>query len=121
MTDLQTRAEAGNVEAQYELSWRLALGQDYPPDDGLAVFWLIRAAEGGHSLAQNNLAARYLAGDGLPRDAASAYCWFQLAAESGDRKAGKNRDSARSILTADEIVAAKAQLETLRRTVQGKN
>lgn len=115
---LQNKAEAGDREAQYELSWRLALGQGGPGDEALALEWLKKAAEGGHPLAQNNLAARYLAGDGLPQDLVAAYCWFQLAEEAGDRKAGKNRSTTESRLTPEELLQAETTLQEIRRKLR---
>lgn len=104
---LLAKAEAGDVEAQYELGWRHALGNGFELDDEVAVQWLRRAAGNGHVLAQNNLGARHVAGDGVPRDLVQAWRWFHLAAEQGDRKAGKNRDSIASEMTPEQIAEAR--------------
>jgi TPR repeat protein len=100
---LLARAEAGDVEAQYELGWRHALGMELPEDDETAVKWLRRAASAGHAQACNNLGARHLSGEGVEADAVEAYRWFHLAAERGDPKARRNRDTAAARLTPAQI------------------
>jgi TPR repeat protein len=104
---LRAKAAAGDLEAVYELGWRIAIGVGLPLNEPAAVNWLRQAAEGGHMLAQNNLGARYAAGDGVPLDLAEAYKWFHLAAEKGDRKAGKNRDSIAVTMTPEQLTEAK--------------
>lgn len=107
LAGLFAKAEAGDVEAQYELGWRHALGSGFELDDELALHWLRRAAENGHALAQNNLGARYVAGEGVPRNLVEAWRWFHLAAEKGDRKAGKNRDSIAAEMTPEQLAEAR--------------
>ncbi len=104
---LLARADQGDLEAQYELGWRHALGNGLPEDDSEAVKWLKIAAGNGHRLAQNNLGARYVSGEGVPADPLEAYHWFHLAAVQGDRKAEKNRDSVGSNLTPEQLQAAR--------------
>ena len=90
---LETKAKAGDVEAQYEMGWRHALGMEVDLDDDVAVEWLEKAAAVGHMLAQNNMGARYYTGDGVEQNLKKAYRLFFLAANQGDRKAGKNLDA----------------------------
>ena len=90
---LETKAKAGDVEAQYEMGWRHALGMEVDLDDDVAVEWLEKAAAVGHMLAQNNMGARYYTGDGVEQDLKKAYRLFFEAANQGDRKAGKNLDA----------------------------
>ncbi|GDY22048.1 hypothetical protein LBMAG56_33950 [Verrucomicrobiota bacterium] len=111
-TSLLTRAASGDLEAQYELSWRHALGMELPEDDTEALKWLRLAAARGHALARNNLGARHLSGEGVDADPVEAYRWFHLAAEQGDRKAAKNRDTVAASLTPAQIT------EALRRAAQ---
>lgn len=103
VASLESRAEAADLEAQYELGWRSALGAGLPLDDEVAVDWLVKAASNGHALAQNNLGARCRSGDGVPKDLVEAFKWFSLAAARGDRKAGKNRDSVATELNAEQL------------------
>jgi uncharacterized protein len=109
LATLRTKADAGDVEAQYELGWRHALGSSAPLDDEEAVKWLRVAADNGHKLAQNNLGARHVAGDGVPRDLGEAWRLFYLAEQQGDRKAGKNRWSIEQEMSPEQLTAAKAQ------------
>ena len=107
LEELEAKAETGDVEAQYEMGWRHALGMEVDLDDDIAVDWLEKAAAAGHMLAQNNMGARYYTGDGGEQDSKQAYRLFFQAANQGDRKAGKNLDAvARQLSEAD--------LETLR-------
>ena len=77
---LEAKAKAGDVEAQYEMGWRHALGMEVDLDDDVAVEWLEKAAAVGHMLAQNNMGARYYTGDGVDRDLMKAYRFFFRAA-----------------------------------------
>ena len=107
---LEAKAEEGDLEAQYEMGWRHAIGMDVELDDVVAVEWLHRAAESGHSLAQNNLGARYYSGDGVDLDLKQAYRCFFKAANQGDRKAGKNLDSITRQLTVEDLEALRAEM-----------
>lgn len=109
LSTLLAKAEAGDVEAQYELGWRHALGSSLPLDDEESVKWLQIAAGNGQKLAQNNLGARYVSGDGVPRDLVEAWRWFYLAEQQGDRKAGKNRWSIEQEMSPEQLAQAKAK------------
>src|SRR5437764_1226264 len=106
MEGLRSKAEIGDLEAQYEMGWRSAIGMGLPENESLAIHYLRKAAEGGHLLAQNNLGARHVSGEGAPVDLIEAYKWFTLALRQGDRKAGKNRDSVAAQLTPEQMDAA---------------
>ncbi len=110
---LRIRAKNGDSEAQYEMSWRQAIGMGLAPNDSESLRWLRLAAEQGHRLAQNNMGARYATGDGVERNAAEAYFWFSQAAEQGDRKAAKNRDSVAKEMSEEQLTEAKTRLSTL--------
>ena len=55
LEELEAKAETGDVEAQYEMGWRHALGMEVDLDDDIAVDWLEKAAAAGHMLAKNNM------------------------------------------------------------------
>lgn len=76
-------AEAGNLEAQYNVACLLLLSQDVAE----AQNWLVRAAEQGHPGAQNTLGQLYRKGDRLPRNDVAAFRWLKLAAEKGHSEA----------------------------------
>lgn len=104
---LFNKAETGDVEAQYELGWRHALGSGFDLDDDEGLKWVRQAAENGHRLAQNNMGARHVSGDGVAKDLVEAYVWFFKAASQGDRKAGKNCDSVAKQLTDGQLTEAR--------------
>ena len=110
LATLKAKAEEGNMEAQYEMSTRHAIGMDVELDDDIAVEWLEKAAAAGHSLAQNNLGARYYTGDGVDQNLKQAYRYFYKAANQGDRKAGKNLDSITRQLTEEDLEALRAEM-----------
>jgi TPR repeat protein len=107
---LKAKAEEGDMEAQYEMSTRHAIGMEVELDDDIAVEWLERAAAAGHSLAQNNLGARYYTGDGVDQNFKQAYRYFYRAANQGDRKAGKNLDSITRQLTEEDLEALRTEM-----------
>ena len=111
LATLEAKAEKGDLEAQYEMGWRHAIGMDVELDDDAAVEWLQRAAAAGHSLAQNNMGARYYSGDGVDQDLKQAYRSFFKAANQGDRKAGKNLDSITRQLTEEDLEALRAEMD----------
>ena len=107
---LTAKAENGDVEAQYEMGWRHALGMEVDLDDDIAVEWLEKAADGGHMLAQNNMGARYYTGDGVDQDHKLAYRFFFQAADQGDRKASKNLDAVARQLSEDDLKSLRAEM-----------
>ena len=109
---LAAKAETGDVEAQYELGWRHALGMEVELDDDVAVEWLQQAAAAGHMLAQNNLGARHFSGDGVEQDLLQAYRFFFQAANQGDRKAGKNLDAVARQLSEADLDSLRAEMGT---------
>ena len=111
LATLEAKAEEGDLEAQYEMGWRHAIGMDVELDDDIAVEWLQRAAAAGHSLAQNNMGARYYSGDGVDHDLKEAYRCFFKAANQGDLKAGKNLDSITRQLTGEDLEALRAEMD----------
>ncbi len=106
----EAKAEAGDVEAQYEMGWRHALGMEVDLDDDIAVEWLEKAAAAGHMLAQNNMGARYYTGDGVEQDSKQAYRLFFQAANQGDRKAGKNLDAVARQLSEADLESLRAEM-----------
>ena len=107
---LEAKAEAGDVEAQYEMGWRHALGMEVDLDDDVAIEWLEKAAAVGHMLAQNNMGARYYTGDGVEQNLKKAYRLFFQAANQGDRKAGKNLDAVARQLSETDLEALRTEM-----------
>ena len=112
LATLEAKAEEGDLEAQYEMGWRHAIGMDVELDDKVAVEWLQKAAVAGHSLAQNNLGARFYSGDGVEQNLKAAYRHFYLAANQGDRKAGKNLDVIAKKLSEADLAECRSEVDT---------
>ena len=107
---LEAKAKAGDVEAQYEMGWRHALGREVDLDDDVAVEWLEKAAATGHMLAQNNMGARHYTGEGVAQDYKQAYRFFFQAANQGDRKAGKNLDAVTRQLSETDLESLRTEM-----------
>jgi TPR repeat protein len=81
---LRARADAGELEAQYQLASMYQEGRTVDRDPQQALMWYRRAAEGGHREAQDKLAESYDRGDVLAQDYVQAAHWYAKAAEQGD-------------------------------------
>jgi TPR repeat protein len=93
LSDLRTRAGAGNAEAQFYM------GTLYDPemssvkfakDAVIAADWYERAAAQSYAFAQNNLGWLYENGQGKPKDEAEASRWYRKAADQDDALAQIN-------------------------------
>ena len=84
---LQHLAQQGDVEAQYVLALRYALGLGVPQDYVEARKWYLKAAEQGHAPAQYNLGVFYHSGEGIPQDYVEARKWWLKAAAQGQANA----------------------------------
>ena len=82
---IQERAEAGDAEAQCELSKMYYEGEEVPKDDVKAVKWMRKAAGQGYAIAQAYLGGMYLYGPIVPKDVTVALKWYHKAAEQGER------------------------------------
>lgn len=90
--ELQTAAQQGQGQAQYELAERLAAKPDYPA----AMGWMKRASELGTLNTDAELRGKaalqvgnwYQAGLGEPRNLTRAREWWQNAARLGNEEAG---------------------------------
>ena len=81
---LESLAQEGNMEAQWELSGMYRWGDLLPLNIELANQWLDRAAEGGYGEAQHQLAWYYETGQyDYPVDSNEAAKWYQHAFERG--------------------------------------
>lgn len=77
---LREAAEAGDLEACYQLGQAFLQGDAHRPKDDLsAVLWLRKAAEGGHRGAMRALAEAYRRGHGVLRDPRAAARWEEAA------------------------------------------
>lgn len=81
---MRTKAEEGDVTAQFTLGAALMRGQlGLPKNAKEASEWLTKAADSGNHHAQLNLAMLYNEGDGVAKDEKKAAEYFHLAADAG--------------------------------------
>jgi putative methionine-R-sulfoxide reductase with GAF domain len=113
---LRREAEAGNVEAAFELGARYASGEEVAQDYPQAVEWFTRAADGGQVLAAATLGAYYWAGRGVPQDDVSAYMWSAIAREGGDEASKYRLAILRARMTGAQISEAEQRAAAWRQT-----
>jgi len=89
LLDLIKSAEAGNVEAQYNLGISYYSDKDFKQ----AVVWFTKAAEQNHPKAQTALGLCYFNGKGVKQDYKQAIKWLIKAAEQGNANAQFNLGS----------------------------
>ncbi|MDX2087513.1 MAG: tetratricopeptide repeat protein [Kofleriaceae bacterium] len=80
-------AQAGHIDAMFELYCLYAKGEGVEADEAKAQRWLERAADGGHGRAVYNVGAAYASGRGVERDAAKAITYYERAANLGNARA----------------------------------
>lgn len=94
VSELQTKAEAGDAEAQLKLARAYAGGYGVPQSDVLSAKWYRKAAEQGNADAQNSLGTMYRTGDGVERDKVEALNWYRKAARQNNAEAMFNLGTA---------------------------
>jgi len=89
---LRTRAEQGDVAAQWALGFRYEYGRGAPQDAAEAARWYRLAAEQGYISGPTSLEVIYPDGrsGAVPKDHVDAARWYRLAAEQGDADAQFN-------------------------------
>ena len=102
-----------------------SLGRGARTNEAVAAQWLEVAALRGNALAQSDLAVLYAYGRGVSPDLVRAYAWATLAGNgfsewSKDLRdiARRNRDAVARRMTATELNAAQALIESLRETMR---
>jgi TPR repeat protein len=86
ITELQSKAQDGDVQAQLALAKAYDLGEGVPKDEEKAVQWWEKAAEHGNVSAQVSLGGVYSLGAGVPKNYAAA-----MLVEEGRRARRCNR------------------------------
>src|SRR4051794_28101623 len=79
--ETESKAAAGNAEAQFEMGARYQNGQGVVKNLNEAAKWYRKAADQSDPRAQFNLGICYYMGEGVPVDAVQAVNWFRKAAE----------------------------------------
>lgn len=88
---LLSDAQAGNIEAQFNVGFYYATNENGDINHAEAARWYHQAARGGHALAQNKLANMLIDGvDGVPQDVSQSIYWYTEAAKQGDAGAQYN-------------------------------
>lgn len=90
LEQLALDAEAGNVDAQYQLGEAYRIGIDVARNLPGAMRWYLRAASRGHVAAQVNLGRLYMQDfepGGVKRNADQARYWLKRAADAGSVQA----------------------------------
>jgi uncharacterized protein len=81
VSELLTRAQGGEADAQNQLGIHYSDGQGIPQNYQEAKYWFKKSADQGHAGAQVNLGTLYSLGQGAPFSDPMALFWFQKAAE----------------------------------------
>lgn len=87
LVEARAAADAGNAEAQLQLSDWHFFGTCLDKDDEASARFALQAAQGGMPRAQAVVGQLYASGLGVAHDNAEARRWYTLAAEAGDAEA----------------------------------
>ncbi len=79
--EMKTKADAGDVEAIFDLGRRLFQGEGVAVDKGEAVNWWRKAATLGDAQSMYWLGVCYETGDGVKADFSESMKWYRKAAE----------------------------------------
>ena len=79
----ESRAESGDVEAQFALAEAYRAGRGVERDAKKAISWYLKAARRGHIRAQYHLGRMFEAGEGAQQNPSKAAEWYRLAARLG--------------------------------------
>lgn len=79
----ETRADAGDADAQFSLGQQFDEGQGDAVNNHTAIEWYRKAANQNHARAQFTLGMIYADGRGVARDDVQAMRWILRAAELG--------------------------------------
>ena len=86
--ELLEKAEAGDVEAQFQVAEKYYVGLGVDEDEAAVAEWYEKAALQGHVESMMKLGQLYyLGGDGVPEDEDEAKKWYKKAAKAGNREA----------------------------------
>jgi TPR repeat protein len=99
-------ADAGMVEAQYNLGLLNYEGRGTPEDPAEAHAWFLKAAEQGFARAQYRVAEMFETGDGVRKDLIQAHLWFRLAGDQKHADARKRRRRVAKSMTPKQIAYA---------------
>ncbi len=81
------KAEAGDMEAQYDIGRMYERGNGVPKDVEKAFEWYVKAAKQGNDKAAFKVGYSFLRGDGTAQDNEKALKWLNTAAERNNVRA----------------------------------
>ncbi len=82
-SDLQSWAQRGDADAQFELGLRLLTGEEMKKDEKAGLEWMEKAANQKHLRAQFVMGSLYEDGAGVKKDENKAVEWYRKSAENG--------------------------------------
>ena len=94
ISQLRTKAEAGDATAQSSLGKAYWAGDGVPHSDETAATWFWKAADQGDADAENALGSMYRMGEGVAKDRNEALRWYHKAAKDGSAAAMFNLGAA---------------------------
>lgn len=106
-------AEAGDMQAQFEMGEFYYRGEHSPQDLPKALSWYEQASVQGHPDAQYRLGLMNQHGEGMPRNLPQAYIILKMAAVNGQDAAMDASDLLAEKMSDEELAAATAVLSTL--------
>jgi TPR repeat protein len=115
---LEKAAQAGDVEAQYNLAVMHGKGQGVPVNLEAAFHWLQQAALQGLASAQSRLGLLYASGSGTAVDPLESHKWLLLAAKAGDAEAKSQLEKSAAQLSAVQRTEATRRAEQWRRPAE---
>ena len=89
-SQLFSRAQNGDAEAQYQMGVYYSSPQNADIDPGEAYQWYLKAATAGHATAQNKLANMLINGRWIQQDVEKALYWYGESAKQGNAAAQYN-------------------------------
>jgi TPR repeat protein len=94
ISQLRTKAEAGDASAQSALGKAYWTGDGVPHSDETAATWFRKAADQRDADAENALGTMYRTGEGVTKDRDEALGWYHNAARDGSAAAMFNLGAA---------------------------
>jgi TPR repeat protein len=115
------KAEAGDVQAQFDCGEMYFLGSSVPQDDFEALSWFERAAQQQHHEAQAHVAMLHALGRGTPKDNVESYKWARVAADGGNEPAVRLLQKLLTSMSSEEVAEGDHRSRDLARTLGSSN
>lgn len=105
------KANAGDAEAQYQLSRLYFEGNGVDHSDKKGEHWVRKSAEQGFAQAQNDLGMMYLSGIVVRKNAIEADKWLTLASRQGYGPGTRTMKDLEDTMQPDQIKQAKTMAD----------